>query len=55
MIEYCTNQYNEEPMNWPFAQAGMSAASDVGYLNKMPLNGEYLKALYDFVSMWQSR
>jgi len=55
MIEYCTNQYNEEPMNWPFAQAGTSAASDVGYLNKMPLNGEYLKALYDFVSMWQSR
>lgn len=54
MIEYCTNQYNEELMNWPFVYAGMSAASDVGYLNKMPLNWEYFSALYDFISMWQS-
>ncbi len=58
MIEYCTNQYDdddEELMNWPFIYAGMQAASGIGYLDKMPLNWEYFSALYDFVSMWQSR
>lgn len=55
MIENCMGQNYQDLMSYEFAIAGVSAAGAVGYLNTMPLNGAYLKALIDFSAAWQGR